>query len=235
VRTAPFRTLLAAVFTLPGPSWAERDGDLDGFPDRAELSSESDRRAFRAWACAIAVREATDDAAGKSRVRDCAGLLVLAYREALKAHDRSWMSRWAWDREAAGPDVSLAYPPPGLGGGLFLDVPSTLMRPEPEPRFVGSATAAVLRDGSAFLLGADLSLLGDGDLLFFHHPDQGLADHGMLHCGGWVVYHTGPGDSGPGRIKRVSLSALLNHPDPSWRPVSWNPHFMGAFRWRILH
>jgi uncharacterized protein YfaT (DUF1175 family) len=50
----------------------------------------------------------------------------------------------------------------------------------------------------------------------------------------WVVYHTGPDGKWPGEIRRVTLSSLVHHPDPRWRPLARNQNFLGVYRWNIL-
>jgi hypothetical protein len=40
--------------------------------------------------------------------------------------------------------------------------------------------------------------------------------------------------AGPGELRRVLLSELLDHPQPQWRPVAGNPNFLGVYRWNIL-
>jgi uncharacterized protein len=48
------------------------------------------------------------------------------------------------------------------------------------------------------------------------------------------VYHTGPIDDGPGEVRKVQLSTLLQHPAPRWRPLVSNPNFIGVFRLSML-
>jgi len=50
----------------------------------------------------------------------------------------------------------------------------------------------------------------------------------------WIVYHTGPLDGGPGEVRKIRLSMLMQHPSPRWRPVMSNPNFVGVFRLGIL-
>ena len=52
--------------------------------------------------------------------------------------------------------------------------------------------------------------------------------------GPWAVYHTGPSGKEPGEIRRPTVAALLNHPEPQWRPNAANTHFLGVYRWNIL-
>jgi uncharacterized protein YfaT (DUF1175 family) len=216
--------LLLAAFLLAAPLRAEDDG----FPPQAKLSTDSDRAAFRRWICAVALRT--------ERARDCADLMNIAYREALKRHDQRWRDASGW---TAGPDdpagdVSVGYPVPVLGTRLHRAVGGPFEPAAVAEQFSPYATSQALREFNARRLGAGLSGLQDGDALFFQHPWQGLPDHGMLYCRGLLVYHTGPTAAGPGKVKRVRLERLLEHPDPRWRPVPGNPYFLGAYRWKIL-
>ena len=49
-----------------------------------------------------------------------------------------------------------------------------------------------------------------------------------------VVYHTGPISRDAGEIRRLTLTELLKHPEPRWRPLAGNPHFLGVYRWNLL-
>jgi uncharacterized protein YfaT (DUF1175 family) len=50
----------------------------------------------------------------------------------------------------------------------------------------------------------------------------------------YVVYHTGPIGSHAGEIRRLTVSELLHHPEPRWRPLEGNTNFLGVYRWNIL-
>jgi len=76
----------------------------------------------------------------------------------------------------------------------------------------------------------------------------------------YVVYHTGPSRGGqgasgtaapihgtgrtghaavaedgrPGIVRRLTADELLRYPEPEWRPLAANPHFLGVYRWNIL-
>ncbi|MBI3299915.1 MAG: DUF1175 family protein [Elusimicrobia bacterium] len=221
-------------------AWAglpDRDGD--GFPDPAELATHGDRAAFRHWTCALALRQAEGGMPSTGTFRaavDCADLLNIVYREALKRHDQRWRDAAGWGGARAardpGRDAGLGYPAPVLGTRLF----RTGTGPAHPDLFGPYATAEVLRELNSRRLtkGLDRTVLEDGDLLFYQHPWQSLPDHGMLVCGDLAVYHTGPSDARPGRVKAVKLERLFEHPDPRWRPLASNPYFLGAYRWKIL-
>jgi len=80
------------------------------------------------------------------------------------------------------------------------------------------------------------------DVLFFRAAD-GESWHAMAYLGRshfeksreiYVVYHTGPDGKWPGEVRRPALRELLAHPEPRWRPVDGNVHFLGVFRWNLL-
>ena len=210
------------------------DRDRDGVPDAAELSTPNDRAAFRSWTCSLALAQARGEAVREPfpPARDCADLLNIVYREGLKRHDRRWRARTGWIGKADEPgrDVALGYPVPVLGDKLH----RVARGPASPERFGAVALAEDLRRLNARPLGRRLDALEDGDLFFFRHPWAAAPERGVLHCAGQVVYHTGPTLNGPGRVKAVPLSRLLEHPDARWRPLPTNPHFLGVYRWRIL-
>ncbi|MEP7220688.1 MAG: DUF1175 family protein [Bacteroidota bacterium] len=96
------------------------DGNHNGYPDLLDLSSESDRTAFRRWFTTIALAQRThiDD---RWQDRDCAGLLRYCYREALKRHDNAWLRSRQWLVTSSIPDVrKYNYPDvPIVGTRIF--------------------------------------------------------------------------------------------------------------------
>ncbi|MDB5034629.1 MAG: hypothetical protein JWQ98_1870 [Chlorobi bacterium] len=96
------------------------DGNHNGYPDLLDLSSESDRTAFRRWFTTIALAQRThlDD---RWQDRDCAGLLRYCYREALKRHDNTWLRSRQWLVTSSIPDVrKYNYPDvPVVGTRVF--------------------------------------------------------------------------------------------------------------------
>jgi len=108
--------------------------------------------------------------------------------------------------------------------------------------FAQFADAQTLMRLNTHFLSRDLARALPGDLLFFHH-DADMPFHGMIYVGDsaiskdgarYVVYHTGPEGSDPGEIRRLTLSELLQFPEPQWRPVAPNRNFLGVYRWNIL-
>jgi uncharacterized protein YfaT (DUF1175 family) len=201
---------------------------------QVRLADESDRAAFRAWFVLLAEAQferTTPD------VIDCAALVRHAFREALRAHTPEWM------REAGLPfiprfsDVRGGPRPTAHGWPLFRVADGI------PPRYAEFADARTLIRLNSRTLGRTTSALRPGDLLYFHQPSQKAPDHVMIFVGrsqfeadgdDWVVYHTGPMDDGPGEVRKVRLSTLMQHPAPRWRPVAANPQFVGAFRLDML-
>jgi uncharacterized protein YfaT (DUF1175 family) len=108
-----------------------------------------------------------------------------------------------------------------------------------------AADAYHLMAYNTVFLGKEDDVAQKGDLLFFlneHNPN--MPYHVMIFVGAeegvmggakdWLVYHTGPDKNSPGEVRKVQRSLLKQHPDPKWRPVLNNPHFLGYFRWKIL-
>ncbi len=198
------------------------------------LADESDRAAFRSWFVLLAdmqfERRATD-------VVDCAALVRFAVREALRAHTPDWARRVSLPFTPSFPDVRSAPPATASGWPLFR------VADRPVPRYAEFADARTLIALNTRPLGRDTAALLPGDLLYFRQPGQAQPDHVMVFVGpsffepgarDWVVYHTGPGDDGPGEVRKVRLRDLARHPAPRWRPLSANPQFVGVFRLAML-
>ena len=219
----------------------------DGTPDFLRLHTAQDRQAFRTWFTTIAEHQADQPAQLPAEINDCAALLRYAYREALHAHDETWLSAHAL--QSAAPSIrQYAYPQTPLGANLFR------IRPGPfEPAdldngaFTQFADAQTLMQDNTHLVGRDLRLALPGDLIFYRQLDQDspydVTDtpryhspfHSMIFCGeNGVVYHTGPIHHGKGEMRRLLLSDLLHHPDARWRPLNENANFLGVYRWNIL-
>ena len=186
------------------------DADRDGFPDVAELLTEEDRAAFRAWFTTTAEAQAhrIDDRWAKVH-QDCAGLVRFAYKEALRKHERPG------HRDVA----AFTYPNiPLLGDEPF----------QMRDGFTAAANAKTLWEHNTRMISKDVSAGLPGDLLFFK-TEEGM--HSMvLLAGGRVVYHTGSKDG----VRLVSLAMLSAHPDAAWHPVPHNPKFLGVHRFHIL-
>ncbi len=194
---------------------------------QVRLADQADREAFRSWFVLLAdaqFQRQTPD------VSDCAALVRHAAREALRPHTPEWRRKAALPIAPAIPDVRVR---PAAG-------------PEGVPLFhVGGGTYAEFADARTIVtlnakpLGRDTGVLRPGDLLYFHQDQQRAPDHLMVFVGvsafepngrDWIVYHTGPTDTGPGEMRKVRLADLRQHPAPRWRPVSHNPAFVGVFR-----
>ena len=213
----------AAAFVVHTPTSAQ-----------VRLADESDRAAFRSWFVLLAdaqFERQTDD------VIDCAGLVRHAAREALRAHTPEWVRRSGLPFTPQFADVKSA--PRAANESL----PIFQVSPAPAPKFAEFADAKTLIHLNSRPLGRDVRALRSGDLLYFHQPSQRDPDHLMVFVGrsqfeaegdDWVVYHTGPLDAGPGEVRKVRLSTLMQHPSPRWRPLVGNPNFVGVFRLGML-
>jgi uncharacterized protein YfaT (DUF1175 family) len=218
----------------------------DGTPDFLRLHAAQDRQAFRAWFTSIAEAQA-DQPRLPAEIDDCAALLRFAYREALHAHDETWLS--SHPVEAPHPSIrQYVYPQTPLGANLFRVRPGPF---DPEDLKNGSfaqfADAETLMERNTYRIGRDLRLARPGDLIFYRQLDQdspydvpGATPHhspfhSMIVCGeNGVVYHTGPIHHGKGEMRRLSVTDLLHHPDARWRPLPENTNFLGVYRWNIL-
>jgi uncharacterized protein YfaT (DUF1175 family) len=201
---------------------------------QVRLADDSDRAAFRAWFVLLADAQFERPTAD---VIDCAALVRHAFREALRAHTPEWLRVSALPFTPRFADVRSA-PRAGANGWPLFRVAGG-----PSPRYAEFADAKTLVRLNARPLGRATRALAAGDLIYFHQPSQKDPDHLMVFVGrshfesegdDWVVYHTGPLDGGPGEVRKVRLSTLVQHPSPRWRPLESNPHFVGTFRLAAL-
>ena len=221
-----------------------RDSFSDGTPDFLRLDSVTDRQAFRHWFSLIAERESITGASLPKEINDCAALLRFAYREALRRHDATWEKDTEFGPLPAAADVTkYQYPYTPLGPRLFRIAQGPFAPADlNDGTFAEFADVKTLVLANAHLIGRDVRRAMPGDLIFFRQFEQRSPFHSMIFVGqsnyapgsDWVVYHTGPDRSWPGEMRRVQLSALLQHPDSRWRPVPGNRNFLGVYRWNIL-
>ena len=201
---------------------------------QVRLADESDRAAFRAWFVLLAdaqFERHTPD------VTDCAALIRHAFREALRAHTPEWLRVAALPFSPRFADVQSAPRAGDQGWPLFRVTNGA------DPKYAEFADARTIIGLNARPLGKNTRALGAGDLLYFRQPSQKDPDHLMVFVGrsqfeadghDWVVYHTGPTADGPGEVRKVRLSTLMQHPAPRWRPLESNPNFVGVFRLAAL-
>ena len=224
------------------------DGDNDGIPDSAELSSFREREDFRHAFTGIAEMQfyRISDEWNKEQ-RDCAGLVRFAWREALRGHDRAWFRKMGPGYEYLATDVVASYLARGpLGEKLFrTDFGSYKTTDLVSAKFSEFADARTLKNFNSQFISRDRQFVQPGDLLFYHQPwVQKFPYHVMIFVGesrtaaeeahGWVVYHTGASAVDEGTVKKVQLSVLDQHPNRRWRPVESNPNFLGFYRLKIL-
>lgn len=187
---------------------------------------EPARQAFRAWftwlAEALYVRR--EPPAG---IRDCAGLVRFAYREALRPHTAQWAAQWGFDRLPPLPEPHPAVLPLfRVQGGQYRHFADAGHLMRYNTRFVAPHVEAAQ----------------PADLLFYRDTGRN-SWHVMVYLGRsrfensrtrYVVYHTGPSGAWKGEVRRPALGDLMRHPEPRWRPVPGNANFLGVYRWNIL-
>jgi len=221
-----------------------RDTFGDGMPDFLRLDSVTDRQAFRHWFTAIAEHEAAAGSQLPKEIKDCAALLRYSYREALRRHDGAWAKDNDFGEASTAADVSkYQYPYTPVGPRLFrVSEGPFALTDLSDHTFAEFADVKTLVSANAHFVGRDVRKALPGDLIFFRQFEQRSPFHSMIFVGrsdygggdDWVVYHTGPDGKWPGEIRRVTLSSLVDHPDPRWRPLPGNRNFLGVYRWNIL-
>jgi uncharacterized protein YfaT (DUF1175 family) len=217
------------------------DSFSDGTPDFLRLTDPADQAAFRRWFTLIAEYQAIRPRREvPAEIVDCASLLRFSYREALRRHDEQWFMGTGVEITAPPGEIrAWHYPDTPLGLGLFRVQPGAF-----EPRDVTSgafaefADAKTLVERNAYLISRDVRAGLPGDLLFYRQFGHSSPWHSMIVIrsgpGARVVYDTGPDHGEPGELRRVTISELLDHPEPQWRPIPANPNFLGVYRWNIL-
>jgi hypothetical protein len=230
-------------------SWEDRFDD--GTPDFLRLDTESDRLAFRRWFALVAEYQALRPAAQlPAEIGDCAALLRFSYRNALRVHDRAWVSETQIDPAVAPPPIAkYHYPYTPIGAGLFrVRAGPALPQDARDGAFAEFADAETLKAFNTYFVSRDVRDARPGDLLFYRQLVQDEPYHSMIFVGrsqwlppegpSWqdaiVVYDTGPVGRAPGQMRRVHLADLLAFPLPRWRPVPGNSNFLGVYRWTIL-
>jgi len=218
------------------------DTDFDGFPDAVELTSERDRANFINWFTVIADSQfyclADSWYEGK---RDCAGLVVFAFKEALKKHDTDWLREYSFITLNNMSDVEkYTYPDlPLLGDKVFRTKSGKFVKEDLENNvFNETSDVNNLVNHNMKFISKDIHDIKKGDLLFFCVNDNiPTPYHSMIFLGkgDYLVYHTGQIDeNNAGEVRKVKLSDLMKHPDSNWHPVKDNPSFLGIYRWNII-
>ncbi|MBN1799330.1 MAG: DUF1175 family protein [Spirochaetales bacterium] len=218
------------------------DTDQDGFPDAAELENAADRENFRRWFISIAESQFYAEALSWYDIhKDCAGLVVFAFKEALKRHNSGWFTQYPYLIKQDIPDVQkYNYPHvPLLGDLIFRNESGAFSQNDiPNGVFAAAANANNLINYNLSYISKDPDQFEKGDVLFFlHSENNAMPFHSMIYTGrdGWLIYHTGPlDDNEKGEMRKVALTDLMEHPDRSWVPSADNPCFLGAYRWNIL-
>jgi uncharacterized protein YfaT (DUF1175 family) len=220
----------------------------DGTPDFLRLDSAADREAFRRWFTEITEYQALRTDALPAEINDCAALLRYGYRNALHAHDASWLQETGMAAFGTGSVEKYAYPHTPLGASLFRVKPGEFRAEDLKNKsFAEFADVYTLKERNAYFVSRDLREARPGDLLFYRQLDQHSPFHSMIFVGrsrladageDVIVYHSGPIGTGrsakPGEMRRATVTELLHHPDPRWRPLAGNRNFLGVYRWNIL-
>ncbi len=218
------------------------DFDKDGFPDVAELISESDRNNFIEWFVSIAESQYYVKSHKWEKVHhDCAGLINFCYKEALKKHDNDWYKNFSYIVNKDIPDVNrFNYPDiPVLNDNVFRSGTGVFNSEDlSKDIFKTSADANNLLNFNLNFISRSISMIKKGDLLFFN-VIQNIPEtfHTMIYTGNedYLIYHTGDIDeSNEGEVRKVKLHDLFLHPDKNWHPEEANPSFLGIYRWKLL-
>ncbi len=224
------------------------DANADGLPDGAELRSANDRANFRQWLTGLAEQQFYElSESWNPAQRDCAGLVRFAWRESLRRHDRLWFQKMGAGYQSLAPDVAGYDLDKGLLGEKLFRTRNGTFQPSDidDGTFSEYADAGTLRQFNATFISRDPRQAQAGDLLFYFQPwTQKYPYHVMIFLGAarrdgegahdWVVYHTGGSAQDKGEVRKVRLATLAQHPNPRWRPVAGNDHFLGFYRLKIL-
>jgi len=217
------RSALAVLLPLPFAGFADSQLPV--------LRDSGDQRAFCAWFTWLA--EAmffVPRASLPEEIVDCSSLVRFAYRNALAPHTAEWAR-----------SLGLASPPPPLPE-ISRRGFTPLLRTSLDEAAHFADAAHLMRYNFQRIAG-EWRAAQPGDALFWNQKPGAGADHCMVWLGpsqfektpeSYLVYHTGPEGQWAGEVRRPSIRELLNHPEPRWRPVRGNPHFLGVFRWNLL-
>jgi len=194
----------------------------------AGLNDPADRTAFRLWFTFLAEAQFYVEPSNRPKeITDCSSLVRYAFRESFAKHDAAWNMRNALPLPPSLPALKTS------GGPLFVT-------PDGMRHF---ADAKTLMRENCVRVGDTIDRARPGDLLFYELNDPLGSWHVMVYLGSsqlepdgekYVIYHTGPVHNQPGEIRRPSVSELMGHPQPRWRPVRGNSAFKGVYRWKIL-
>lgn len=246
VTPAAIAVRVDAAHALLTTTLAAADTAGDGTPDFLRLDDGDDQRTFRRYFTFLAETQYFRTAAQRPvEIVDCAALIRYAYREALRAHDGNWATAARLPLVPGAASVGkYQYPYTPLGASLFR-VNAGAFQPADLAAggFAQFADAKTLQLRNTNFLTRDVERAQPGDLLFFRQAAGHMPFHTMIYLGSsqierdsgrYLVYHTGPGDDGPGEIRRPTLDELRHFPDSDWRPLPENPRFLGVYRWNIL-
>lgn len=240
---------------IVSPAAIKHDSLHDGLPDAARIVRPEDRATFVHWLTFLAESQYyAPSPSAAVEIHDCAGLIRFAFRNALMNHNAAWRQRVlaASDGAAAqfarqvdfGTLREFNYPDWPLGANLFRIRAGPFAASDlADGAFSQFADVATLLHYNTFFISRDVHAARPGDLLFYFQSSQHEAYHSMLFVGtsyfqpegtDWVVYHTGDIDGRAGEVREAEVQALMQIPDPRWRPLASNPRFLGVYRFELL-
>ena len=216
-----------------------QDSDNDDFPDCIELNDSNDRKNFIGWFTTIAESEyyMISDNWDKKQ-QDCAGLIRFAWRESLKKHNDTWLKKFKYLSDTSFDNIKVYnYPDlPIIKDKIFKIKNSSFSTNDVDKIFSDFADAKNLIFCNTKYISKNYSDAEKGDLLFYQNQES---EHIMIVLNGSIdkkniilVYHDG--DLKKGKVKRIKLNELLEHPDYIWHPLPENNFFIGVFRLSIL-
>jgi uncharacterized protein len=236
--TGDFQVMEDEIKILPDAN----DSDGDGIPDVAELTTIDDRENFCGWFSAVAESQFYIKSESWEEInQNCSGLVVFAFKEALKKHDNVWLkkNKFAAKRNIA--DITkYNYPEvPLLGENIFRTAKGTFQIGDlSNDKFSKTANVNNLLNFNLTFAGKDKSVIKKGDVIFYNTFDNSeMPYHSMIYIGDgdYLIYHTGPLPGNKlGEVRKVTFDNLMKHPDSRWHPTKDNPNYLGIYRWNIL-
>lgn len=193
-------------------------------PDPAALETPLDpaqSQVFRAWFVRVINEQLRQGPTPRWVHRDCAGLVRFAVNEAFKTHDARWLRANGMSARQLPPELQLTEAQSGLGKG-WVTV---------DGRNSAFVTALALIQANSVFVSRDINQARSGDLLFF---DQGDEQHLMVWMDRYVAYHRGSSNAHDNGLRAVTVSQMLQWPDPRWRLSADNPNFIGVFKFDFL-
>jgi uncharacterized protein len=213
----------------------KREGEAEDSAEELGYLPPQDAEALRQVVTDIALLQARKlSPLWEPKQRDCAGLVRFAYRTALEPRDATRTAK-------LGVPAKLKLPPLSEQARKAIpDYPQIWQTglSNGQPRYGHFADAETLIGYNFRLKSRDLATAQSGDLLVYQKPlvnDEPY--HLMLFAAGHpqnlAVYHNGA-QGEEAQVRVVSVTELLQSPDPVWIPRPENPYFLGVYEWNRL-